>query len=78
MEDLDTFTRRGSNEFIAAPQRALEQELNEWPGAGTLNEWPGAGTTKAVFVYDVSPIANRRLGLKISEEKARVPSPRQS
>ena len=40
MEDLDTFTRRGSNEFIAAPQRALEQELNEWPGAGT---------TKAVF-----------------------------
>jgi hypothetical protein len=49
MEDLDTFTRRGSNEFIAAPQHALEQELNEWPGAGTLNEWPGAGTTKAVF-----------------------------
>ena len=37
----------GPNESIAAPQRALEQELNEWPGAGTLNEWPGAGTTKA-------------------------------
>jgi hypothetical protein len=56
MEDLDTFTRRGSNEFIAAPQRALEQELNEWPGAGTLNEWPGAGTTKDCFWYDVGPI----------------------
>ena len=48
-EQLDTLTRRGPNESIAAPQRALEQELNKWPGAGTLNEWPGAGTTKAVF-----------------------------
>ena len=25
MEELDTFTRRGSNESIAAPQRAIEQ-----------------------------------------------------
>ena len=25
MEELDTFTRRGSNESIAAPQRAFEQ-----------------------------------------------------
>jgi hypothetical protein len=49
LEQLDTLTRRGPNESIAAPQRALEQELNEWAGAGTLNEWPGAGTTKAVF-----------------------------
>ena len=49
LEQLDTLTRRGPNESIAAPQRALEQELNKWPGAGTLNEWPGAGTTKAVF-----------------------------
>jgi hypothetical protein len=49
LEQLDTLTRRGPNESIAAPQRALEEELNEWPGAGTLNEWPGAGTTKAVF-----------------------------
>ena len=40
LEQLDTLTRRGPNESIAAPQRALEQELNEWPGAGT---------TKAVF-----------------------------
>ncbi|HVH90355.1 MAG TPA: hypothetical protein VM783_03095, partial [Candidatus Acidoferrum sp.] len=47
LEQLDTLTRRGPNESIAAPQRALEQELNEWPGAGTLNEWPGAGRTKA-------------------------------
>jgi len=27
LEELDTLTRRGSNESIAAPQRALEQEL---------------------------------------------------
>jgi hypothetical protein len=27
-ELLDTFTRRGSNESIAAPHRALEQRLN--------------------------------------------------
>src|SRR5256886_13787967 len=27
LEQLDTLTRRGSNESIAAPQRALEQEL---------------------------------------------------
>jgi len=40
LEQLDTLTRRGPNESIAAPQRALEQELNEWPGAGT---------TKVVF-----------------------------
>jgi hypothetical protein len=40
LEQLDTLTRRGPNESIAAPQRPLEQELNEWPGAGT---------TKAVF-----------------------------
>jgi hypothetical protein len=37
MELLDPSTRRGSN---AGTHRALEQELNEWPGAGT---------TKAVF-----------------------------
>jgi hypothetical protein len=47
LEQLDTLTRMRPNESIAAPQRALEQELNEWPGAGTLNEWPGAGTTMA-------------------------------
>ena len=41
MELLDPSTRRGSNESIAGTYRALEQELNEWPGAGT---------TKAVFV----------------------------
>jgi hypothetical protein len=41
MELLDTLTRRGSNESIAGTYRALEQELNEWPGAGT---------TKAVLV----------------------------
>jgi len=40
MELLDPSTRRGSNESIAGTYRALEQELNEWPGAGT---------TKAVF-----------------------------
>jgi len=40
LEQLDTLTRRGPNESIAAPQRALEEELNEWPRAGT---------TKAVF-----------------------------
>ena len=28
MELLDTLTRRGSNESIAAPQHALEQRLN--------------------------------------------------
>jgi hypothetical protein len=28
MEELDTLTRGGSNESIAAPQRALEQGLN--------------------------------------------------
>jgi hypothetical protein len=41
MELLDPSTRRGSNESIAGTYRALEQELNEWPGAGT---------TKAVLV----------------------------
>ena len=29
LEELDTLTRRGSNESIAAPQRALEQELGK-------------------------------------------------
>ncbi len=29
MELLDTLTRRGSNESIAAPQRDLEQELDK-------------------------------------------------
>ena len=29
MEELDTLTRRGSNESTAAPQRALEQELGK-------------------------------------------------
>jgi hypothetical protein len=40
MELLDPSTLRGSNESIAGTHRALEQELNESPGAGT---------TKAVF-----------------------------
>ena len=40
MELLDPSTRRGSNESIAGTYRALEKELNEWPGAGT---------TKAAF-----------------------------
>jgi hypothetical protein len=40
MELLDPSTLRGSNESTAGTHRALEQELNEWPGAGT---------TKAVF-----------------------------
>jgi hypothetical protein len=40
MELLDPSTRRGSNESIAGTYRALEQELNEWPVAGT---------TKAAF-----------------------------
>jgi len=30
VELLDTLTRRGSNESIAAPQRALEQAVTGW------------------------------------------------
>ena len=37
MELLDLSTRRGSAESIASSYRALEQGLNEWPGAGTIS-----------------------------------------
>jgi hypothetical protein len=35
LELLDPLTRRGTNESIAGTHPALEQELNELPGAGT-------------------------------------------
>jgi hypothetical protein len=49
MELLDPSTLRGSNESIGGTHRALEQELNEWPGAGATKAV--LGTTQRFSPY---------------------------